>query len=508
GAQQPSHLARCVVADSAGALPEGAEQEQDYYLQQLFGLYGENGALSFEGLTRLLASLGLGKVQVVELEHEALGHAPTPRTASRDAFLPVATDGPSASGGPGHHGSRMDPLQHPPAQPGLTLLERVLALDHSVSDHLHEDCLNVTQLLVNFGLDSVSKITPEQFTLLCPALLYQIDSRVCIQHHDPGMPEPLVGALWPGNTLLHPSIGLPSALAILLLPFLGHDLGRLLLAFLVALAVGTLCGDALLHLWPHAQEKHQEPEQQQDSVLKGLMGLVGIYLLFLMESLLRMLKQRRTAESQRLTAPERTDGWGEQVARVDSQAEQLGHHGHSHSLAAGPGASISDLAWMVILGDGIHNLTDGLAIGAAFSDGLSSGLSTTVAVFCHELPHELGDFAVLLQAGVPIRRVLLANVMSAFLAYLGMAVGMVLSQHASPIAPWIFASTAGIFLYVALVDMVRGGPATYLEPLLQAGGLSSTEVTGGSGCGAAPPPNCHPFAPQPPGARTGPGTLG
>uniref|UniRef100_A0A8C8VNN7 Solute carrier family 39 member 5 n=1 Tax=Pelusios castaneus TaxID=367368 RepID=A0A8C8VNN7_9SAUR len=471
--------ARCVVADSAGALPEGAEQEQDYYLQQLFGLYGENGALSFEGLTRLLASLGLGKVQVVELEHEA--------TASRDAFLPVATDGPSASGGPGHHGSRMDPLQHPPAQPGLTLLERVLALDHSVSDHLHEDCLNVTQLLVNFGLDSVSKITPEQFTLLCPALLYQIDSRVCIQSLPPTSHLlPLAALGW--GFLAITLVSLPSALAILLLPFLGHDLGRLLLAFLVALAVGTLCGDALLHLWPHAQEKHQEPEQQQDSVLKGLMGLVGIYLLFLMESLLRMLKQRRSAaaESQRLTAPERTDGWGEQVARVDSQAEQLGHHGHSHSLAAGPGASISDLAWMVILGDGIHNLTDGLAIGAAFSDGLSSGLSTTVAVFCHELPHELGDFAVLLQAGVPIRRVLLANVMSAFLAYLGMAVGMVLSQHASPIAPWIFASTAGIFLYVALVDMVRGGPAV--------GGAISA-VTGGELAWAAGMMVSHPSLP-------------
>lgn len=55
-------------------LPEDATQEQGYYLQQLFGQYGENGTLSFEGLTRLLLSLGLGKVQVVQIEHEALGH--------------------------------------------------------------------------------------------------------------------------------------------------------------------------------------------------------------------------------------------------------------------------------------------------------------------------------------------------------------------------------------------------------------------------------------------------
>ncbi|NXJ21725.1 S39A5 protein, partial [Dicrurus megarhynchus] len=66
-------------------------------------------------------------------------------------------------------------------------------------------------------------------------------------------------------------------------------------------------------------------------------------------------------------------------------------HGHSHgpALPLGPGAA--DIVWMVVLGDGIHNLTDGLAIGAAFSHSLSSGLSTALAVLCHELPHELGE---------------------------------------------------------------------------------------------------------------------
>ncbi|XP_065275808.1 zinc transporter ZIP5 [Emys orbicularis] len=561
---------------SAPAPLEDAEQEQGYYLQQLFGLYGENGTLSFHGLTRLLQSLGLGQVQVVEMEHEALGHGhvshldilevqdnkhrhshsalehagaeppslgpegrrqngtsrpgspgrnqpetirlhqadPTPRlrAASGGTLPPSDTEGPSATCPPGHPGSRSDPDQTPPAPPRLTLLERVLALDHSVADHLHEDCLNVTQLLVNFGLNAGSQITPEQFTLLCPALLYQIDSRVCIRHHDQLTPEPLGRALWPvlgWGFLAITLISLPSALALLLVPFLGRDFGRLLLAFLVALAVGTLCGDALLHLWPHAQVRHQEtPREQQDSVLKGLSVLGGIYVLFLIEHLLGTLKQRRSrpsraagrspaldadgnrgltlrasapspgteAESQRLTAPgPRSDslGRGEEGARqpapsADGQTEELSHHGHSH----GPAAGGADITWMVILGDGIHNLTDGLAIGAAFSEGISSGLSTTVAVFCHELPHELGDLAMLLQAGLPVKRVLLSNLVSAFLAYLGMAVGTVVSQGTSPITPWIFSITAGIFLYVALVDMLpemlrrssggnRKGPVTY-----------------------------------------------
>ncbi|XP_037740204.1 zinc transporter ZIP5 [Chelonia mydas] len=536
-----------------------AEQEQGYYLQQLFGLYGENGTLSFHGLTRLLRSLGLGRVRVVEMEHEALGHGhvahldvlelqdkqrrhsapeqagaeppslgpelqgengpsrpgspgrnqpetvrpsqadptPQPPAASEGTRPPLDTEGPSTTCAPGHPGSRRDPVQAPPALPHLTLLERVLALDHSVMDHLHEDCLNVTQLLVNFGLNAAAKITPEQFALLCPALLYQIDSRVCIRHHDPLAPEPLGRALWPvlgWGFLAITLVSLPSALALLLVPWLGGACGRLLLAFLVALAVGTLCGDALLHLWPHAQGRRQEtPLEHQDSVLKGLSVLGGIYLLFLIEHLLGTLKQRRRqpsraagrsprspsldadgsrgltlrasapspgteAELRRLTAPgPRSDspGWGEEGARqpapgADGPTEELSHHGHSH----GPAAGVADIAWMVILGDGIHNLTDGLAIGAAFSEGVSSGLSTALAVFCHELPHELGDFALLLQAGLPVKRVLLSNLMSASLAYLGMAVGTALSQGASPITPWIFSITAGIFLYVALVDML------------------------------------------------------
>uniref|UniRef100_A0A674JZX8 Solute carrier family 39 member 5 n=1 Tax=Terrapene triunguis TaxID=2587831 RepID=A0A674JZX8_9SAUR len=461
---------------SAPAPLEDAEQEQGYYLQQLFGLYGENGTLSFHGLTRLLRSLGLGQVQVVEMEHEALGHG----HVSHLDILEVQDNKHR------HSHSALEHAGPPPAPPRLTLLERVLALDHSVTDHLHEDCLNVTQLLVNFGLNAVSQITPEQFTLLCPALLYQIDSRVCVRHHDQLTPEPLAGALWPGwGFLAITLISLPSALALLLVPFLGRDFGRLLLAFLVALAVGTLCGDALLHLWPHAQGRHQEtPREQQDLVLKGLSVLGGIYVLFLIEHLLGTLKQRRSrpprsgcrrkprldpagiAESQRLTAPgPRSDspGRGEEGARqpapsADGLTEELSHHGHSH----GPAAGGADIAWMVILGDGIHNLTDGLAIGAAFSEGISSGLSTTVAVFCHELPHELGDLAMLLQAGLPVKRVLLSNLVSAFLAYLGMAVGTVVSQGTSPITPWIFSITAGIFLYVALVDMVRGGLAPVL----------------------------------------------
>lgn len=125
-----------------------------------------------------------------------------------------------------------------------------------------------------------------------------------------------------------------------------------------------------------------------------------------------------------------------------------------------------------------------LLIGAAFSDGFSSGLSTTLAVFCHELPHELGrngtrgvgglgggisdlplsyvlpttgDFAMLLREGLSFRKLLLLSLVSGALGLGGAALGVGLSLGPVPLTPWVFGTTAGVFLYVALVDMVRCG---------------------------------------------------
>ncbi|CAL8316693.1 unnamed protein product [Gadus morhua 'NCC'] len=117
------------------------------------------------------------------------------------------------------------------------------------------------------------------------------------------------------------------------------------------------------------------------------------------------------------------------------------------SAATGSGGSWS--CWYGGLGRGPWG-----PAGAAFSEGLSSGLSTSVAVFCHELPHELGDFAVLLKSGMTVRQAILYNVLSAMMAYLGMGVGIVIGHYAENVSMWIFALTAGLFMYVALVDMM------------------------------------------------------
>ncbi|KAF8777694.1 Metal cation symporter ZIP14 like protein [Argiope bruennichi] len=143
-------------------------------------------------------------------------------------------------------------------------------------------------------------------------------------------------------------------------------------------------------------------------------------------------------------------------------------HHHEHTIHFEKGKStIATVAWMIIFGDGLHNFIDGLSIGAAFSESILAGVSISVAVICEEFPHELGDFAVLLGAGMTMRQALLYNFLSAITCYLGLVLGIILGDLAEG-APFIFALAAGMFLYIALVDMM-GELGEVLEEARQKG---------------------------------------
>ncbi|XP_055455360.1 zinc transporter ZIP5 isoform X2 [Psammomys obesus] len=387
-----------------------AEQEQNHYLAQLFGQYGENGTLTAGGLARLLHSLGLGRVQGLRLGHH---EPPTGRAApsSGDNFThrlqepELSVDvwagmplGPS--GWDDREKSNAPDLPHGPGPSGLDLFHRLLLLDHSLADHLNEDCLNGSQLLVNFGLSPVAPLTPHQFALLCPALLYQIDSRVCIKTPATAPPGDILPALL-HSALAVLLLSFPAPLSLLLLRLLRPRVLRPVLSFLGALAVGTLCGDALLHLLPHAQgRRHTGPsEQPEEDLGPGLSVLGGLFLLFMLENMLGLVRRRGLRP------------------RCCRSKRDLGE----------PNPDPEDGSGMVL----------------------------------RPLQAASGDFAMLLQAGLSFRRLLLLSLVSGALGLGGAALGVGLSLGPVPLTPWVFGVTAGVFLYVALVDML---PALLRDP--------------------------------------------
>ncbi|KAM6954061.1 zinc transporter ZIP6 [Aplochiton taeniatus] len=450
------------------------------------------------------------------------------------------------------------------------MLSQETSLQNQSPDPGPAECQNASTILSSHGMNQETVLTLNDFGFLCPALLNQIDARACIlddrghdhegrdhhhhhrdhsSHDHHNSESKSITTAWVGGFVSITIISLLSLLGVVLIPLMNRTFFKFLLSFLVALAVGTLSGDAFLHLIPHSQgghhhhaahndshvhgsQDHGEEEEEEghlDGVWKGLTALGGVYFMFLIEHFLtlgKMYKDKKQKEQKKDNGdvekmpaledlhPNEVDGGkAKPTASLHpggvAEEEEImlalpsssgvftaedcenkchshfhdtvgqpgvlhhhhhdyhhilhhhhsqNHHPHSHSHSYSEQhfrqAGVATLAWMVIMGDGLHNFSDGLAIGAAFSEGLSSGLSTSVAVFCHELPHELGDFAVLLKAGMTVRQAILYNVLSAMMAYLGMITGILIGHYAENVSTWIFALTAGLFMYVALVDMV------------------------------------------------------
>ncbi|EFO12416.1 hypothetical protein LOAG_16118, partial [Loa loa] len=107
---------------------------------------------------------------------------------------------------------------------------------------------------------------------------------------------------------------------------------------------------------------------------------------------------------------------------------------------------LKSAAFVIIFGDAIHNFIDGIAIGASFAISNQVGIATSIAVVCHELPHELGDFAVLIESGLSIRRAMFLNFLSSLTAYGGLFLGLAAISVDSAVEI-LLAITAGMFLY-------------------------------------------------------------
>lgn len=342
-------------------------------------------------------------------------------------------------------------------------------------------CFSAEDLWRIYRLNS-SSLTRDQFTQLSPALVQQMLSGGCSETSpSPVTPDTLSTAERYGYaTLANLLICLMALFGIVVLLFSAcTQVFELCIQFCISLAVGSLTGDALLHLLPaflglHVHEEGNDHKDHNfDYVYKLLVLIAGIYFFYLMESIFSIITSpqhhhhhhhhHNHNHEEDVSDVHHCDHGKviqmyqreKQKKNSNSQADLVEAEKNEKSFLE-PKVSKKEqrlLPYMITIGDGIHNFADGLAIGAAFSISWRSGLATSLAVLCHELPHELGDFAVLLHCGVSVKRALLLNFGSSLTSFIGLYIALSVSTD-SAAEQWISAVTAGLFLYVGLADML------------------------------------------------------
>ena len=119
-----------------------------------------------------------------------------------------------------------------------------------------------------------------------------------------------------------------------------------------------------------------------------------------------------------------------------------------------PQGDIKVAGYLNLAADFTHNFTDGLAIGASYLAGRSIGLVTTFTILLHEVPHEIGDFAILIQSGCPRKKAMYLQLVTAVGALAGTICGMLADSASTEATAWILPFTAGGFIYIATVSVI------------------------------------------------------
>ena len=130
------------------------------------------------------------------------------------------------------------------------------------------------------------------------------------------------------------------------------------------------------------------------------------------------------------------------------------YHGHGHIDEHDEKKVTKEFAYLNLIGDFIHNFIDGMVIAAAFINGFVVGLTTAIAVLFHELPQEMGDYGILVYAGIERRRALLLNFMAAISVVVGGAFGSLFITSVEELSGWMVAFSAGAFLFLAASELI------------------------------------------------------
>lgn len=233
--------------------------------------------------------------------------------------------------------------------------------------------------------------------------------------------------------------GFLSALAASLFLVVPDRVRTRVLPHLVSFATGALLSAALLGLLPHAIESAGISQTHEI----GLTLLGGLLLFFVLE---KMVLWRHCHAD---------------VCEVHVNPEPHAHvhaHGHSHNHAHRNHDHGRDRAsaMLILIGDGFHNVLDGVLIAAAFMTDVHLGVVTAMAVCAHEIPQEVGDLAILLNGGMGRLRALTLNLLTSVTSVLGGVAAYFAMAQVQEVLPYVIAIAASSFLYIAVADLIPG----------------------------------------------------
>ncbi len=218
--------------------------------------------------------------------------------------------------------------------------------------------------------------------------------------------------------MVMPSIWAYSIISVLLVSFISL-IGALtllfkkinlknILLFLVSFAAGALLGDSFIHLLPEAVE------ESGFTLELSIYLLLGILIFFILEKFIH---------------------W---------------RHCHLPTTNEHP----HPLAFMNLIGDGLHNFFDGMIIAGSYIASIPLGIATTIAVILHEIPQEIGDFGILLHGGFTKKKALAFNFLSAILALIGAVLVLIIGNSVEKFSIFLVPFTAGGFIYIAGSDLI------------------------------------------------------
>lgn len=307
-------------------------------------------------------------------------------------------------------------------------------------------------------------------------------------HHEGGhkasKPKPDTFYIWVhslGSTLL---ISAAPFFILFAIPLDNTEEMQPRLKTLLAFASGGLLGDAFLHLIPHAIQPHHhhgdgdhghghshghshgEEEGHGHDMRVGLWVLAGIIVFLAVEKGVRLIKKDsagghghshgapavKKAKTTPPPSPSKKDAKQGDKKSKKEVAEAAKDKGKATKKEPKK-EDIKIAGYLNLAADFTHNFTDGLAIGASYLAGNSIGIVTTITILLHEVPHEIGDFAILVKSGCSKKKAMLLQLTTAVGALAGTVLAL-LGSGSDAAESWVLPFTAGGFIYIATVSVI------------------------------------------------------